>query len=60
MGAKASAKGVDRRLLAMWGATLVTVLEILAIVRGIDGAVLSLAFTIIGGLCGYSIWGKRR
>jgi len=44
----------------MWGATLVTVLEILAIVRGIDGAVLSLAFTIIGGLCGYSIWGKRR
>ena len=51
---------MDRKLLAMWGATLVAVLEILAIVRGIDGAVLSLAFTVIGGLCGYSIRGKKR
>ena len=60
MGAKASAGRVDRRLLAMWGATLVAALEMVAIARGIDGAVLSLAFSVIGGLCGWSIRGRRR
>jgi len=46
---------MDRKLLAMWGATLVAVLEALALWKEIDGAILSLAFTVIGGLCGYSV-----
>ena len=60
MGAKASAGRVDRRILALWGANLVAALEALALLKEIDGAVLSLAFTVIGGLCGWSIRGRRR
>ena len=51
---------MDRRLAAMWGATLVAALEALALLKEIDGAVLSLAFTVIGGLCGWSIRGRKR
>jgi len=51
---------MDCRILALWGATLVAALEALALWKGIDGAVLSLAFSIIGGLCGYSVRGRKR
>ena len=51
---------MDRKLLAMWGATLVAFLEALALLKEVDGAVLSLAFTVIGGLCGYSFRPRPR
>jgi len=51
---------MDRKLLAMWGATLVAILEALALREGVNGALLSLAFSIIGGLCGYSVIPKVR
>lgn len=39
--------------MAMWGATLVTFLEALAIWKGIDGAVLGTVIGAVAGLCGY-------
>lgn len=49
----------DKTILAMWGATLVTFLEALAILKGIDGALFGTVVAVIAGLCGYHV-GKER
>jgi hypothetical protein len=33
----------------------VTIIEVVALVNGFDGALLGLSMTVIGGICGYEI-----
>jgi hypothetical protein len=49
---------MDRELMAMWGATLVALLEAVALLKGVDGALFGTAVAIISGLCGHQV-GKR-
>jgi hypothetical protein len=51
---------MDREILAMWGATLVALLEAVALLKGVDGALFGTAVAIISGLCGHQIGRRAR
>ena len=51
---------MDRELVAMWGATLVALLEAVALLKGVDGALFGTSIAIISGLCGHQVGRRSR
>lgn len=53
-------KKLDSKIITICGIASVTILEIVALCNGIDGALLTTAIAVIAGMAGYEIKNMRR
>ncbi|GAH96091.1 unnamed protein product [marine sediment metagenome] len=47
----------EHTILSLFAIGAITLLEVVALLKGVDGAMLMLTFTLVGGIAGYEIKG---
>lgn len=45
----------EQTILSLFAMGVITVIEVVALLKGINGSVLLLVFTLVGGIAGYEI-----